>query len=60
MTTTKHFVKVEIYMDPQLKRKIKEICDDHEVPISFWIRELLEEKVKEEKIVHPSVKDFRY
>ena len=49
MTKAKLFVKVNVYVTPQLKQKIKEICNDHEIPISFWIRELLEDEVKKEK-----------
>ena len=58
MTHTKLFCKIIVYVTPELHKKIKEICEDHEIPISFWIRKLLEEKVKEEEIIHPSVEDF--
>ena len=49
MTHTKLFCKIIVYVTPELHKKIKEICYDHEIPISFWIRELLEDEVKKEK-----------
>ena len=61
MTQAKLWKRIQINVDPDLYRKIKQICYDHEMPMSMWIRLLIEEKVEEEdQLLETKLDNERY